>query len=281
MPRCSNPLCGSYIPRRKSQCPVCLAFTFTDGAGKKGTGLVPLADAQPNEERPRIQTGVCDAVWGGPKRPGVKDTAVYLLSGGPGAGKTTLLFQVLRGLAREREIGPIPYLGNEQEKEDLYEYARRTGWTDAELARLMVPEERGEVTYPISEDILSLRPSALVQDSLPGVEGSDLADSLAILTGFRDVCKRKIPIFVVNHVNADYDMAGLTSFQHAVEWTGMLRPVGVERRKLVTRRGSKTRLLEAWKNRTGPEASAILDMTDGGLVPHAKECACEFCKAKP
>lgn len=275
MPRCPNPIpCGGFIPKRKSQCPSCGFFFFAQKAAA-GAGLVSLADVDEEEDGPRVVVPGARA-WGGPRRPGVERGCVYLISGGPGAGKTTLMLMALEAIIAASGNRNALYLGNEQEARKLKTTAVRLGLRN--FTRVLVPEVRGGVEYPLSDEVLGCDPCVVVQDSLPGVEGADLASSLSVLSGLRDVADTGVVVIVVNHVNSDGDIAGLTAYQHSVDGTFMLRPVAVDRGRVVTKRGSKVRLFEAYKNRTGAECAVAFDMTDVGLSEHPVGCPCAVCK---
>jgi predicted ATP-dependent serine protease len=262
------------------QCDSCGLFTWSGPNAQDGGGLVSLAEVDEEEDGPRILVPAA-RVWGGPRVPGIERGCVYLISGGPGAGKTTLMLMCLDAILDAPEAPPLAprsalYLGNEQEARKLKSTAVRLRVRNFD--RILVPEVRGGIEYPLSEEILACDPCVLVQDSLPGVDGADLVSSISLLAGLRDIADTGVIVIVVNHVNSDGDIAGLTAFQHSVDATFMLRSVAFERGRVVTKRGSPFRRFEAYKNRTGKEVGATLDMTDEGLREHSANCGCDICQ---
>jgi predicted ATP-dependent serine protease len=270
MPRCTR--CGDRFERRKHQCPSCKQWHF-ETAVTRTDGLVPLSKVDEAELGDRVRTGEWDRVWGGRKRPGFRRTCVYLLAGGPGAGKSTLMLQTLDPFLAQYPDQPVLYLGNEQEADELKEHAVRLSLKHFD--RILVPEVRGGIEYPLTDDLLDCNPCLIIQDSLPGVDGVDLQESLSICTGLKDVAKAHgCPIVVINHINGDGDIAGLMQLQHAVDATFMLRKAG----GLMSR--SVFRVFEAFKNRTGKEDAMVLEMTDTGLRAHVEDCTCDVCKSE-
>ena len=270
MARCAR--CGDRIERRKHQCPSCGYWHFATAATRTD-GLIPLSTVDESMHGDRVQTGSWDRVWGGRKHPGFRRSCVYLLAGGPGAGKSTLMLQTLEPFLALFPKQPALYLGNEQDSDELKEHAVRLNLKNFD--RILVPQVRGGVEYPLSDELLDCEPCVIVQDSLPGVEGVDLQESLSICSGLKDVAKaHSCPVIVINHINGEGDIAGLMQLQHAVDATLMLRKHG----GLTSR--SVFRVFEAFKNRTGKEEGMVLEMTDVGLRAHVDECTCDVCKVE-
>jgi hypothetical protein len=270
MPVCRHLGCNTPIPRGGTMCPSCGHFTFkAEPLVVGGTSSLVSLNEQIEDATSRYRTGAWDPVWGGSENPGVDKESIYMFAGLPGVGKSTLAFQTLAPILSET-LRPALYLGDEQTPRKL---ARQ--WTRLALPHpslILAPRERGEIEYPISEEILALEPCAIVQDSLPGFEGADYAASLDMLSGFREIADKGTPVFVVNHVNSAGEMAGWMQFEHLVDWVGMIEPIG--------RRDEPWRRFRANKSRLGDTCSMVLEMGERGLRAHESDCKCEICKGE-
>jgi predicted ATP-dependent serine protease len=269
---CDN--CGDELSHGKHQCDTCGHFTWHDTPPQNDDdGLVALSDVDTTNVDTRLQTGAWDYVWGGPKRPGIVRIQTYMTGGYPGSGKTTLAFQTLAPIVEaDTDSRPALYLGNEQEGAELVETAHRLGFHKA-AGRILVPKVRGGIEYPLSNRILARNPCCIIQDSLPGNEGTNFIESINILQNLKDVSATYgCPSFIINHVNSEGEMAGLMRFEHVVGGVFMIEPTHG--------RDKPWRRFRALKNRMGRTASMILEMGDEGLVAHTLNCACRVCEGE-
>jgi predicted ATP-dependent serine protease len=262
------------IPEGKHQCRICGHFQFENDAldedDDDNDSLISLSEVDETTIESRFQTGPWDFVLGGPVNPGIEKTGVYFIGGLPGSGKTTLSLQILASIIRTTEERPAFYLGNEQEQKVIKIMAKRMLLHDV-YSRLLVPRVRGAISYPLSDKLLDLNPICIIQDSLPGNEGISKTESQRMLDGFKTVAETfDCPIFVINHVNSEGEMAGWMALEHFVTGVYMLIPA--------VSRNRPERRFSALKNRTGRTCSMILEMGDVGLFGHNEKCDCEVCK---
>ncbi len=190
------------------------------GASQKGA-IVRASAALPVSEVPvdhaaRIKTGIgeLDRVLGG----GAVLGSVTLLGGDPGVGKSTLLMQALSGLA-ESGLRTL-YVSGEESAAQTAARARRLGATSPEL--LVLAENDLDA---IMEAITSVRPAAIVIDSVQTVRVPDLESAAGTVSQLREVATRiterakrdKLAAFLVGHVTKDGSLAGPKVLEHLVD----------------------------------------------------------------
>jgi len=191
----------------------------------------------------RIHTNLCGPIWGisklenGFDLTGVVNTSVTLIGGDRGAGKSTLMNQLLDEISISLGRESL-YIACEEAREEIKLRADRLKLQNSHLVRIV------EALSGASNiaDLISIRkPCAVALDSLRGMVGDDKNDSI-------EVCKRckvlavenHCPIFILQHVTKDEQIAGSNDDQHEVDTVMTFFP-----------EHGDVRLLEVQKNRFG------------------------------
>ena len=169
-------LCGYQAPKWLGRCPGCQEWnTFVeervvdekvperDLLGFE-TEAVPTSITEiVSEEKERLQVGITefDRVLGG----GIVFGSVVLVGGDPGIGRSTLLLQMMSRLASNGK--KILYVSGEESLQQTKMRADRLGVSSPQL--FVVSETSLE---KILQDIQTLRPSAVVVDSIQTIYSS-------------------------------------------------------------------------------------------------------------
>ena len=167
---------------------------------------VPLTEIKGEEkERLTIGMGEFDRVLGG----GIVLGSLVLVGGDPGIGKSTLLLQAMNQLASSG--AKVLYVSGEESLQQTKMRANRLGVASAQL--FVVSETSLE---KILQDIQSLRPSAVVVDSIQTIYSTDLPSTPGSIGQVREASSRLlylakhlgIPIILIGHVPKEGFIAG-------------------------------------------------------------------------
>jgi DNA repair protein RadA/Sms len=244
------------------------------GSGQKGpasraSAALPVSEV-PVDHAARIQTGIgeLDRVLGG----GAVLGGVTLLGGDPGVGKSTLLMQALSGLA-ESGLRTL-YISGEESAAQTAARARRLGATSPEL--LVLAENDLDA---IMEAITTVRPAAIVIDSVQTVRVPDLESAAGTVSQLREVATRiterakrdKIAAFLVGHVTKDGSLAGPKVLEHLVDT--VLSFEG--------ERGHAFRAVRVSKNRFGSATEVGVFEMDGAGMREVKSPSALFLAERP
>ncbi|HEX8684479.1 MAG TPA: DNA repair protein RadA [Ardenticatenaceae bacterium] len=189
---------------------------------------------------------------------GVVPGSLVLVGGDPGIGKSTLLLQAA-GLMAD-EMGSILYLSGEESAYQIKMRAERLGMAEKNLYLL------SETNLDIAiEHINTLRPQAVIIDSIQTVYLQDIASSAGSVSQVRESAARlmqlakgeNLPIFLVGHVTKEGAIAGPRVLEHIVDTVLYLEGD----------RFNTFRLLRAQKNRFGSTNEVgVFEMVEGGMV---------------
>ncbi len=205
--------------------------------------------------------GEFDRVLGG----GIVPGSMVLIGGEPGIGKSTLLLQVAHLLARKG--GPVLYVSGEESERQIKLRGDRLGISGSALYLM------GETSLErILEETESLKPSALVIDSVQTVFSSRLPSAPGSVSQVREIATqllflskgRGITTFLIGHVTKEGNLAGPKSLEHIVD-------------TVLYFEGEKHlhhRIVRAVKNRFGAVSElGVFEMTEQGLEPVANPSA--------
>ena len=220
-------------------------------------------DAVEVSEDERVASGIgeFDRVLGG----GIVPASMVLIGGEPGIGKSTLLLQVAHLLARS--VGAVLYVSGEESERQIKLRGDRLGVTGGALFLM------GETCLErIVEQVESMKPAALVIDSVQTIYSSKLPSAPGSISQVREVATqllflakgRGVTTFLIGHVTKDGSLAGPKSLEHIVD-------------TVLYFEGEKHlhhRLVRAVKNRFGAVSEmGVFEMTGAGLVPVANPSA--------
>jgi len=267
--------CGCQSPRWLGRCPDCgtwgsLTEVLVGGGGPfdgarpaprsagrlPATAPVPLVQVAGVEHR-RLRTGIgeFDRVLGGGLVPG----AMILVGGDPGIGKSTLLLQAAGALARQGLT--VLYASGEESLAQVSERGRRLG---ADAPDLYVVAETS--LDAILEHIASIKPTAVVVDSIQTTWDAALESAAGSLSQVRQVAGRllevakrqEVSVWLIGHVTKEGSLAGPKALEHIVD-------------TVISFEGDRHqayRILRASKNRFGPtDEVGVFEMRAGGLTP--------------
>ena len=261
--------CGYQMPKWLGRCPGCQEWnTFVeeriieekepqrDLLGLESSAIpVPLTEIKGEEkERLTIGMGEFDRVLGG----GIVLGSLVLVGGDPGIGKSTLLLQAMNQLASSG--AKVLYVSGEESLQQTKMRANRLGVASAQL--FVVSETSLE---KILQDIQSLRPSAVVVDSIQTIYSTDLPSTPGSIGQVREASSRLlylakhlgIPIFLIGHVTKEGFIAGPKVLEHMVDTVLYIEGEA----------NQAFRILRAVKNRFGPTNEiGVFEMKDSGLV---------------
>jgi DNA repair protein RadA/Sms len=261
--------CGYQMPKWLGRCPGCQEWnTFVeeriieekqperDLLGLESSAIpVPLNEIKgEGKERLTIGMGEFDRVLGG----GIVHGSLVLVGGDPGIGKSTLLLQAMNQLAASG--AKVLYVSGEESLQQTKMRANRLGVASAQL--FVVSETSLE---KILQDIQSLRPSAVVVDSIQTIYSSDLPSTPGSIGQVREASSRLlylakhlgIPIFLIGHVTKEGFIAGPKVLEHMVDTVLYIEGEA----------NHAFRILRAVKNRFGSTNEiGVFEMKDSGLV---------------
>lgn len=261
--------CGYQMPKWLGRCPGCQEWnTFVeermieekepqrDLLGFESSAIpVPLSEIK-GEEKERLTIGMreFDRVLGG----GIVLGSLILVGGDPGIGKSTLLLQATNQLAATG--AKVLYISGEESLQQTKMRANRLGAASAQL--FVVSETSLE---KVLQDIQSLRPSAVVVDSIQTIYSSDLPSTPGSIGQVREASSRLlylakhlgIPIFLIGHVTKEGFIAGPKVLEHMVDTVLYIEGEA----------NQAFRILRAVKNRFGSTNEiGVFEMKDSGLV---------------
>jgi len=261
--------CGYQTPKWLGKCPGCQEWnTFVeervveekvserDFLGiETGTAPIPITEVI-SEERSRISVGIgeFDRVLGG----GMVLGSVVLVGGDPGIGKSTLLLQVMDRLASKGMR--VLYISGEESIQQTKMRADRLHISSKDL--LVVSETSLE---KILQDIQTLRPNAVVVDSIQTIYCSELPSTPGSISQVREASSRllylakhlSIPIFLIGHVTKEGFIAGPKVLEHMVDTVLYFEGEA----------NHAFRILRAVKNRYGSTNEiGVFEMKDSGLT---------------
>jgi len=199
--------------------------------------------------------GELDRVLGGGLVPG----GVILIGGDPGIGKSTLVLQAAGALAR-RQL-KVLYVSGEESLAQIGERGRRLGVNAPDL--YLAAETSLEA---IVEQIASLKPAAVIVDSIQTVWSRSLESAAGSLSQVREVAGRltevakrdDVGIWLIGHVTKDGGLAGPRALEHLVDTVIYFEGD----------RQHSHRILRATKNRFGPtDEIGVFEMRSDGLAP--------------
>jgi DNA repair protein RadA/Sms len=267
--------CGYQAPRWLGRCPDCgtwgsltevlaAAGTASEGSRTSPGGAerlpskppLPLTEVAGVEHR-RLRTGIgeLDRVLGGGLVPG----AMILVGGDPGVGKSTLLLQAAGALARQGLT--LLYASGEESVAQVGERGRRLG-ADAPGLYLLAETSLDAIL----EAITSLKPAAVVVDSIQTARDPALEASAGSLSQVRHVAGRllevakrqEVSVWLIGHVTKEGSLAGPKALEHIVDTVVYFEGD----------RHQAYRILRATKNRFGPtDEIGVFEMGAGGLAP--------------
>jgi len=221
------------------------------GGRPKPYAAVDSAEAQ------RISSGIdeFDRVLGG----GIVPGSMVLIGGEPGIGKSTLLLQVAHLLGAR--AGAVLYVSGEESERQIKLRGERLGVAGGALFLM------GETALErIVEEVETLKPAALVVDSVQTIFSSRLPSAPGSISQVREVATqllflakgRGITIFLIGHVTKEGSLAGPKSLEHIVDTVLYFEG----------ERHQHNRIVRAVKNRYGAISElGVFEMTGSGLVP--------------
>jgi DNA repair protein RadA/Sms len=267
--------CGFESSKWLGRCPDCGEWNSfveerQETAPSRAKGATPALGGAPlpydmvdGADAVRIATGVdeFDRVLGG----GVVPGSMVLIGGEPGIGKSTLLLEVAHLLARNG--GAVLYVSGEESPRQIKLRGERLGVSGGGLYLM------GETSLErILEEVDTLKPSALVVDSVQTVYSSKFPSAPGSISQVREVATqllflakgRGLTIFLIGHVTKDGSLAGPKSLEHIVDT--VLYFEGDKRQH--------HRIVRAVKNRFGAVSElGVFEMTGTGLKPVANPSA--------
>jgi len=244
--------CSHKLEPGKMRCPYCNAWNMV---GENENNACTLDEVVASDVD-RIQTGPWDDAFGGGI---VRDSSIFL-SGEPGAGKSTCLLQLAKALGYKggaSHYGRVLYIAREESAGAIKARATRFGYSDAELAHIVVVTRfKGRISGLLKEQ----KPLLTILDSLQSLVGlgpGHLDDAVEVLDDLKEYAiETKSPAVVVSQVNKELDFASEMALQHLVDATFMFT---VEKK-------TNYRVLCAVKNRHGGILPVRFVMTEKGLV---------------
>ena len=263
--------CGYQTPRWLGRCPDCGTWgrltEFVEappGASERAQSAAPPTGPPPVPltEVPGIAhriapTGIgeLDRVLGGGLVPG----GVILIGGDPGIGKSTLVLQAGGALAR-RQL-KVLYVSGEESLAQVGERGRRLGVNAPDL--YLAAETSLEA---VVEQIGSLKPAAVIVDSIQTVWSRSLESAAGSLSQVREVAGRlteiakrdEVGVWLIGHVTKEGNLAGPRALEHLVDTVVYFEGD----------RQHSHRILRATKNRFGPtDEIGVFEMRSDGLAP--------------
>lgn len=217
--------CGTESAKWVGKCPSCNEWnTYVEEVVSKG-GKEPLSftaekskpinilDTADNSPQGRISSGISelDRVLGG----GIVDGSLVLVGGEPGIGKSTLMLQMAVKLKQK-----VLYISGEESVEQIKMRADRIG-TTAENCFLYAETSLSAVLSQ-SE---SMDPDIVIIDSIQTLHSDRIEASIGSISQVKECTgqlmkfakQKKVPIFLIGHVNKDGAIAGPKVLEHMVD----------------------------------------------------------------
>lgn len=261
--------CNFDFPKSKSMCPSCRQWNIEkELVGGDGTTLLS-DDDDDDDARDFIKTGAWDPCFGrllhddGTFEFGVPKGAVALLGGKNGAGKSTLVMQLCDQVCELNPGREVLMVSVEEPKKQVRRLGKRLKMKHLNRMRI----SKGDVDI---DHILHLRkPVLVVIDSLPKL-CPNMDDAVVFAKRLKDhVEALDIPAILINHINKEEEFAGLEALQHEVDATLIFTVY--EDIRGADGKLTDVRELRSMKNRNGPPARVVFNMTDVGLVERMAE----------
>ena len=255
--------CKAAISSDRAQCPECRQWVLAapTSAAKRFRPLSSVEDSIV----PVVRTGPWDPIFGPAKdapleKCGFPAEGIVMLGGNPGGGKSTLAIQIAGSFVKN--VGaPVLYISKEEGDGAIAARGRRVRLSkrarDAIVLTDLSPEELAQESHT-----KGFAYSLIIVDSLARWAGPGDAGVAALAT-LNDIRKRtKTPSLVIQHINKEFDFAGLMAYQHDVDVLLTIRTVDGSADD-----GEELRLIEAHKNRFAQaNFQLLLAMTARGLV---------------
>jgi DNA repair protein RadA/Sms len=252
------PDCGEWNSLVEERQEATLSARARQGSAVLEIGGKPrLYETVDGADTDRIPSGIdeFDRVLGG----GIVPGSMVLIGGEPGIGKSTLLLQVAHLLARAG--GAVLYVSGEESERQIKLRGERLGISGGALYLM------GETSLErILEEVESLKPAALVVDSVQTIYSSRFPSAPGSISQVREVAAqllflakgRGITTFLIGHVTKDGALAGPKSLEHIVD-------------TVLYFEGEKHlhhRIVRAVKNRFGAVSEmGVFEMSSSGLKP--------------
>jgi DNA repair protein RadA/Sms len=252
--------CSFKFSKEKSMCPSCKQWNIEkDLTGGDGTTLLS-DDDDDGDDLDFIKTGPWDPCFGrllhddGSSEFGIPKSAVTLLGGKNGAGKSTLVMQVCDRICDLNPGREVLMVSVEEPKRQVRRLGKRLKVRHLNRMRI----SKGDVDI---DHILHVRkPVLVVIDSLPKL-CPNMDDAVVFAKRLKEHIEAlNIPAILINHINKEEEFAGLEALQHEVDAT-----------LIFTVFDDDVRELRSMKNRNGPPARVLFNMTDTGLVERSPE----------
>lgn len=258
--------CKAAIPSERAQCPECHQWVLAApaSAAQRFRKLSDVTDADVT----RVRTGPWDPIFGPSKdtplgQCGYPAEGIVMLGGNPGGGKSTLSLQIAAAFASQ--VGaPFPevlYISKEEGDGAISARAKRLKIPQRTRAKIVLtdlsPEELAQESHTKAFAFSLVIVDSLARWAGPGDAG------VAALAVLNDIRKRtKTPSLVIQHINKDFDFAGLMAYQHDVDVLLTIRTVDGSADD-----GEELRLIESHKNRFAQSNfQLLLAMTARGLT---------------
>jgi len=174
---------------------------------------VNINDSTNGQPIVRTSTGIgeFDRVLGG----GIVDGSLVLVGGEPGIGKSTIMLQMAVRLKRK-----ILYVSGEESVEQIKMRADRIG-TKSDQCFLYAETSLSEVV----REAESLKPEILIIDSIQTLYSSRLEAAIGSISQVKECTgqlmkfakQKKVPIFLIGHVNKEGAIAGPKVLEHMVD----------------------------------------------------------------
>jgi len=266
--------CGYESAGWLGKCPACNAWnTFfeqkisaskneSSGSQKRGSqgraAIIEFGKIDSSHDI-RVASGIneLDRVLGG----GIVPGSLVLVGGEPGIGKSTLIMQLCGHMA---DADDILYVSGEESAVQVKHRAIRLGaLTESRSSKMLM---LAETCFEVAEEaILSIRPAAVIIDSIQTMFSESLESASGSVSQVREVTARLmriaksegITVFLVGHVTKEGAIAGPRVLEHMVDTVLYFEGD----------RYLNYRVLRAVKNRFGATNEiGVFEMTEKGLI---------------
>ncbi|MEI6602020.1 MAG: DNA repair protein RadA [Clostridia bacterium] len=266
--------CGYESAGWLGKCPACNAWnTFfeqkisaskneSSGSQKRGSqgrsAIVEFGKIDSSHDI-RVASGIneLDRVLGG----GIVPGSLVLVGGEPGIGKSTLIMQLCGHMADADDI--LYVSGEESAVQVKHRAIRLEALTESRSSKMLM---LAETCFEVAEEaILSIRPAAVIIDSIQTMFSESLESASGSVSQVREVTARLmriaksegITVFLVGHVTKEGAIAGPRVLEHMVDTVLYFEGD----------RYLNYRVLRAVKNRFGATNEiGVFEMTEKGLI---------------